>query len=158
MTVNAVKKLGVVFTMVAALAGCATVPGLDAQTVGTVLGGVVGGEMARQMGGKGRAPVIAGTIIGSLIGAGIGAKMDQVDQMQHQNAFNAATRAPMNQPVRWENRQSGHYGTVTPLRQGKNQMGQTCREFESTVAIDGQMETATGTACLTQNGTWQIQP
>jgi len=84
--------------------------------------------------------------------------MDEMDRMQHQNAFNEAAQAPLNRQIRWQNPQNGHYGTVTPLRQGQNQMGQTCREFESTVTIDGQMETAVGTACLMPGGVWRVQP
>ena len=31
-----------------------------------------------------------------------------------------------------------------------------CRDFEQTVTIEGRYETATGTACRQQNGSWKV--
>ena len=34
--------------------------------------------------------------------------------------------------------------------------GATCREFKSTVNVDGKQEAVTGTACQQADGTWKV--
>ena len=44
---------------------------------------------------------------------------------------------------------------VPPVAQNQTQ-GQTCREYQSTMTIDGRPQQTYGTACLQPDGTWQI--
>jgi hypothetical protein len=48
------------------------------------------------------------------------------------------------------------YGTVQPMPAPASPAAQTCREFQSTVQVDGQWQPSYGTACLQPDGTWRI--
>jgi surface antigen len=64
--------------------------------------------------------------------------------------------APTGKPVSWNNPDSGHSGTVTPTRTYQTSSGTYCREYQTTVLIDGKQERATGTACRQADGTWRV--
>lgn len=83
--------------------------------------------------------------------------LDMMEENQvryHEQAQIDAVSAPVGQAIVWE--YGGASGSVTPLREGTNASGYTCREFQQTVMIGGQQETAFGTACLEADGSWQI--
>ncbi len=54
------------------------------------------------------------------------------------------------------------YGTLQPIPTPSSQSsdapaaGQTCREYQTTVTVDGQTQPSYGTACLQPDGTWRI--
>lgn len=53
------------------------------------------------------------------------------------------------------------YGTVQPLPPPaspayQDGSGQTCREYQTTVQVDGQWQPSYGTACLQPDGTWRV--
>ncbi len=102
------------------LAGCADGSGGNQQTgtaVGGLLGAVAGGLAGTQVGdGRGRtAAIIAGTILGGAVGATIGNRLSQQDQLiAQQTTQRALETAPPNQPVRWENPQTGARGEIVP--------------------------------------------
>ncbi len=102
------------------LAGCADGSGGNQQTgtaVGGLLGAVAGGLAGTQVGdGRGRtAAIIAGTILGGAVGATIGNQLSQQDQLiAQQTTQRALETAPPNQPVRWENPQTGARGEIVP--------------------------------------------
>ena len=53
----------------------------------------------------------------------------------------------------------GTYGTVQPVPASpayQTQSGQTCREYQTTVQVDGQAQPGYGTACLQPDGTWRM--
>ena len=56
-------------------------------------------------------------------------------------------------PVSWRNPDSGRYGTIVPGPQYQ-QAGRNCRSYTHTIYIDGQPQTARGTACRNPDGTW----
>ncbi|MDP6952221.1 MAG: RT0821/Lpp0805 family surface protein [Alphaproteobacteria bacterium] len=59
----------------------------------------------------------------------------------------------------WEAPQSGHRGTVTPLRTWHDDDGQPCRDYQSLVTIDGATRAATAGACRDPSGLWRdIRP
>jgi surface antigen len=90
------------------------------------------------------------TSIGSLGGAAFGGLMAAEAQQK------ALESAPAGRPVAWTNPDSGHQGTVTPVR--TYQSGDTyCREFQSDVVIGGKNEKAYGTACRQPDGSWKVQ-
>ena len=57
-------------------------------------------------------------------------------------------------PTRWRGEREGYYGYTTPGRRYKHRDMQ-CREFTSTIYIDGKPETARGKACRRPDGTWK---
>jgi len=167
------------------LAGCVENTGRTSQqdagiAVGGLLGAVAGGLAGTQVGkGRGRTTaIIAGSILGGLAGGAIGNRLGQQDELlAQQTTQQTLASAPVNQPVRWQNPQSGVYGDVvatTPVYQqpyyAPQQTAATygttysqpqtvdCRDYKQTIFVDNQRyETATGTACRQPDGTWRIQ-
>lgn len=186
MTLGLKKATVTASILVLALAGCANTGQPSNQqagtTVGGVLGAVAGGLAGTQVGsGRGRtAAIIAGSILGGALGAGIGNRLTQQDNIySQQTTQQALNTAPVNQPVRWQNPQTGTYGDVvatTPVyqqaytppqyqQQQQPTYGTTysqpqtvdCRDYKQTIFVDNQRyETATGTACRQPDGTWKI--
>lgn len=157
------------FRLLAATAALAGLLGLGAcqqmqdnprQTVGAVLGGAAGAVIGAQFGsGTGQlAATAAGTLLGAYIGSEIGRTMDTVDRQQAAQAVQRAHVAPVGEPVYWSNPDSGNHGSVTAVRDGR-QAGSNayCREYETTVVVDGRSETAYGVACQQADGTWVVQ-
>nr|WP_158045654.1 RT0821/Lpp0805 family surface protein [Skermanella pratensis] len=143
-----------------ATAGCADGVGTK-QGVGTLGGAAAGGLAGAQFGkGKGQLAMTAGgVLLGALLGGEVGKSLDRADQTYATRAADRAYDAPVGETIRWENPESGNYGTVTPIREGRNtQTGQYCREFNQTIYVGGRAEQATGRACQQQDGTWQIVP
>lgn len=65
--------------------------------------------------------------------------------------------APIGTVIPWSNPDTGHYGEVAVLDDGYDDAsGLPCRTYRTTVVIDGQPETATGTACREPDGSWRI--
>jgi surface antigen len=137
-------------------AGCAQQG--EKQTVGMISGAALGGLLGSQFGsGAGQlAATGAGVFIGGLIGSEIGRSMDEVDRMKANQAINTAHSAPLGETISWNNPDSGHSGTVTPVRDGTSSTGNYCREFQQTITIGGQTEQAYGTACRQPDGSWQV--
>lgn len=130
--------------------------GINKQTIGTVGGAVAGGLLGSQVGGgTGRLWATgAGVLLGALLGSEIGKSLDRADQAyMGQTTYNALESG---QPTRWQNPDSGHYGTVTPSSAYQTG-GQTCRECTQTIYVDGRSETARGIACRQPDGSWQIR-
>jgi surface antigen len=71
-------------------------------------------------------------------------------------AQNALETSRAGQTSTWRNPDSGHEGTVTPIRTYQTASNQNCREYETTVTIDGRQERAVGRACRQADGTWKI--
>jgi len=165
------------------LAGCqngATNDQQAAAAVGGLLGAVGGGFVGREFGsGSGRtAATIAGSVIGGVLGAGAGLALTrQDDAFAQQTTQQALSTAPVNQPVQWQNPETGNYGQVvatTPVYQQPVYTQQPvaaaytttynqpqaldCRDYKQTIFVDNQRyETAVGTACRQPDGTWRIQ-
>ncbi len=167
------------------LAGCVENTGRTTQqdagiAVGGLAGALAGGFLGTQVGGgSGRTTaIIAGSILGGLAGGALGNRLGQQDQQLSQQATQQTlASAPVNQPVRWQNPQTGAYGDVvatTPVYQQTYAAPQPtaanyattysrpqtvdCRDYKQTIFVDNQRyETAVGTACRQPDGTWRIQ-
>jgi len=156
------KKFLMVPMMVAALglSACETMSnsGINKQQVGAVSGAVVGGLLGSKVGGgSGQLWATgAGAVIGGLIGSNIGQSLDRADMNYLNSANQRAHSAPVGESVSWNNPDSGNYGTVTPTREGNSTAGRYCREYEQEIFVAGQRETAVGTACQNNDGTWEI--
>lgn len=142
------------------LTACTTGPngGVSNENVGTVAGGVLGGFLGSQFGeGGGKtAAAIGGALLGAWAGKQVAKGMTAQDNRYHEDAAYKASTAPVGETINWYNPDSGHSGSITPVRVGQTSTGAYCREFQQTVTIDGQTERAYGTACQQPDGTWQI--
>ena len=99
---------------------------------------------------------VLGTLVGGWLGSETGKKLDEADKVKvQQTAQNTLEHNQTGQTASWHNPDSGNSGTITPTDTYKSQ-GKDCREFESTVTVDGKTEPATGRACREEDGTWKI--
>ncbi len=129
------------------------------QTVGTGAGAILGGVLGSKMGGGGGRLWMtgAGALLGAFAGSSVGKSLDESDKVAHERAMSQAETGPLNQPVRWDN-PNGHSGSVTPVREGhQNGTGNLCRQYKQTIVVNGQSQSATGTACQNSDGTWTLQ-
>ncbi len=129
------------------------------QTGGSVLGGV-GGAVAGAQFGKGKGQLAAtalGAVLGAFIGSEVGKSLDRADQMAMTRASESAHTAPVGQAISWNNPESGNHGSITPVRDGTDRAsGAYCREYQTTVVVDGKTEKAFGQACRQPDGTWKV--
>jgi surface antigen len=125
-------------------------------TVGAIGGGALGGLIAAAAGGN-AATIAASAVGGILLGGLIGNALDERDKrMAAEAAQRAMETAPTGSSVAWKNPDSGHYGTVTPVKTYQTASGSYCREYQQTVTINGKQEKAYGTACRQPDGSWKI--
>jgi surface antigen len=140
------------------LTACVT-DGKQKQTAGTILGGIGGAVLGSQIGGgSGRIiATVVGTLGGALIGSEIGRSLDENDKIEMKKAETKAHVALVGHTVTWNNPDSGNSGTVTPVREGKStKTGATCREYQTTVNVDGKAQEAFGMACQQLDGSWKV--
>jgi surface antigen len=151
-------KVMVVAGTVLSLGACLEGQG-DKQIGGTLIGAGLGGLAGSQIGsGTGQlAAVGAGVLLGGLLGSEIGRSLDKADQAYAGQTYqNALETAPTGQTQSWVNPDSGNQGSYTPVRTYQTGTGEYCREFQQTITIGGQTESAYGTACRQPDGSWQI--
>jgi len=152
---NALKATAVVALAASLFAGCETIQGQNKTTIGGLGGGAMGGLLAAAAGGGGTA-IAASVIGGALLGGLAGNLLDERDKrMANDAAQRAFETAPAGKAVAWTNPDSGHAGTVTPVRTFESNGGY-CREFQQTVTIGGNPESSFGTACRQPDGSWRI--
>lgn len=152
-----IRRLVLIPLLAIGLAACQTPGGKTAG--GTLLGAAAGGLLGAQFGsGTGKvAAAAAGTFLGALVGNQVGESLDRADRLYATRAQQQAAAAPVGQTIQWSNPDSGNYGTVTPVRDGRDrQNGTFCREYQTTVTVGGRTESAFGTACLQPDGSWQL--
>lgn len=138
------------------LGACSNAP--SKQDQGAIIGAATGAALGATIGG-GSGQVLAaaaGLMVGALVGQSVGKSMDEQDRLAMAEAEGEAVRAPLGETIHWQNPDSGHSGTVTATREGKSQSGRYCREYKTTVQIDGKTEDAHGIACRQPDGSWEI--
>ncbi|HYB09312.1 MAG TPA: RT0821/Lpp0805 family surface protein [Alphaproteobacteria bacterium] len=161
------KNITVAAMIVLSLAACTQGPngetetplGGTKQTVGTIGGAGVGALIGNQIGhGSGNvAATVVGGLLGAFVGSEIGKSLDRADQLAMQRTTQTSLETtPIGQSSAWQNPDTGHSGTVTPVRTYQTDAGQYCREFQQTVTISGQTQQAYGTACRQPDGSWKI--
>jgi surface antigen len=157
------KLLAMTILMSFVLAGCAGTPeGEWAEQhkkalIGGMGGAAAGGLIAAAFHAS-PAGIVAGALAGGLLGGVIGNHLDAADHRKaEQAAQRALEQAPSGTAVAWHNPDSGHSGTVTPVRTYKSGSGQYCREYQQTVTIGGEKHQAYGTACRQPDGSWKVQ-
>lgn len=151
------SKLAVVMAVAASLSLSACAEGNN-QTGAALVGAGLGGLLGSQFGsGDGRLAMTAlGTLAGAAIGSSVGKRMDEVDRMKMREAETRAYDAPIGEAIIWNNPDTGHRGTVTPVRDGRSQRGEYCREFQSEIMVGGERERGFGRACQQPDGSWKI--
>ena len=141
MSRSMLQMTAVIMLLVVAATGCATIEDNPKASIGALGGAAIAGAL----------------IGGALLGGFAGNALDQRDKRLAAEAQQRALEtAPSGKPVAWTNPDTGHTGTVTPVR--TYQAGGTyCREFQSNVTIDGKPDKAYGTACRQPDGSWKVQ-
>lgn len=155
------KKIALAMMAVSTLAlgGCQTMDGSNTkQIVGTGGGALIGGILGSKVGGgSGQLWATgAGALLGALVGSEIGKSLDAADQQYASKATYQAQEAPIGETVKWNNPQSGNYGTITPTKDGYSSSGKYCREYQQTIYVGGKQESAYGTACRQPDGSWEV--
>lgn len=138
------------------LPGCqAGQQGVSKSNVGAVVGGVAGGVIGSQFGkGSGKtAATIAGVLLGAAAGSYIGSTMDQQDRQEMNRTLEDY---PDGRTNTWQNPNTGGWYETTPTRTYQPEPQRYCREFTTTVNIDGEQQNAYGTACRQPDGSWRI--
>ncbi len=148
----------ILILIVSVLAGCANLSATN-QTQGTVAGGAIGALLGSTVGdGRGKVwATAAGAIGGALAGSHIGKRLDSQDhQAMQKAAYSALETKKSNTQTTWKNPDSGNTGTITPTRTVEMADGSFCREYTSMIEVGGESETAYGTACRQDDGSWKI--
>lgn len=123
--------------------------------VGAILGGIVGSRFGK--GGGKKAATVIGAVAGGYAGNRYGASLDCEDQQRHvETTHDALENQPSGQPSSWKNPDSGHSGSITPVKTWQRADGQYCRDYTQSIVIDGKVEEAAGTACREDSGLWRI--
>ena len=141
-----------------ALAGCSNTGNGEKELGGTLIGAGLGGLAGSQIGGgTGRLVATgAGVLLGGLVGNQVGKSLDRADKVSMERAQATAYNAPVGQTITWNNPDSGHSGTITPRRDGRDTAGNYCREFQQTINVGGEPQQGYGTACRQPDGSWKI--
>lgn len=148
--------------MVLLLSACANTEGekRNAKAIGGIVGFVVGSLLGSSIGDGAGQQVTRG--VGAILGAYIGSELalrlvegdielfnDAVDDGMENNDTGEQTT--------WENPDSGNAGSVTPTTDTYETVENTeCRDFESTIVVEDEVETANGRACRQPDGSWKI--
>lgn len=129
------------------------------EAVGTLGGAALGGYLGNQIGGGTGKTIatVAGVLLGGWAGNEIGSSLDRADRAEIGRAQTQAYAAPIGKQIVWENPQSGNYGTITPVRNGRDpSTGAYCREYQTTVTVGGRKQAAYGQACQQPDGSWEV--
>ena len=149
------SRIALVTLLMLTATGCETMEANPKTTIGAVGGAAVGGLIAAAAHGS-PAAIAASVIGGGLLGGLAGNMLDERDRrMAVESTHRALETAPTGTTVAWQNPDTGHSGAVTPTRTYQTASGTFCREYQSSVAIDGKPEQVTGTACRQPDGSWK---
>jgi len=139
--------------------------GCNSDVIGAVAGGALGAAIGSQIGdGDGQtAAIIGGAILGLLAGNVIGQSVDSANEDCIRETMETV---PDWQPVVWHEptvHRTGSSGStepkryaLTPTRTYTSPAGFLCRDYVTTVTVDGQVRQATGTACREPDGRWRV--
>lgn len=133
--------------------------GVSKEDIGTVAGALLGGLLGSKVGkGGGRKiATVLGAVAGGYAGKTYGKQLDCQDQQYHsQTTHEALEYQPSGRASSWNNPDSGHSGTITPVKTWQRDTGQYCRDYTQSIIVDGQIQEAQGTACRDNGGNWRI--
>lgn len=154
------KSAAAILLVSIAVGGCqSSMQDNPKQTLGTIVGAGLGGLIGAGVGsGKGQLAAVAiGVLAGSYFGGEIGQSLDKADKAyMDKNAQEGLELSKTGTTTAWRNPDSGNSGTFTPTTTYQTSTGENCREFETTIYVEGNEESATGRACRKNDGTWKI--
>jgi surface antigen len=151
-------SIAIVFAAALSLGACVSDQG-NKQTLGTLVGAGLGGLAGSQIGsGTGQlAAVGAGVLLGGLLGNSVGKSLDKADiAYAERNAQQSLEYQPSGATSSWVNPDSGNSGSITPTATYQSETGRYCREYQQTVTVGGELQSAYGTACRQPDGSWEI--
>ena len=151
-------SIAIVFAAALSLGACVSDQG-NKQTLGTLIGAGLGGLAGSQIGsGTGQlAAVGAGVLLGGLLGNEVGKSLDKADiAYAERNAQQTFEYQPTGATSSWVNPDSGNSGSITPTATYRSETGRYCREYQETVTVGGELQSAYGTACRQPDGSWEI--
>jgi surface antigen len=155
-----IARITTAVVLAATLGACAGTTGYGTkETLGTLGGAALGGWAGSSIGsGTGRlAATAAGVVLGGLIGNQIGQSLDAADQRTaYRTEQVALERYPDGASSSWSNPNNGNYGYTQPQSTYQSSSGQYCREYQTTIVVNGRAETGTGTACRQADGSWRV--
>ncbi len=152
------SSIAIVFAAALSLGACVSDRG-DKQTLGTLIGAGLGGLAGSQIGsGTGQlAAVGAGVLLGGLLGNEVGKSLDKADvAYAERNAQQTLEYQPTGATSSWVNPDSGNSGSITPTKTYQSAGGENCREYQQTVTVAGEQQSAYGTACRQPDGSWKL--
>ena len=156
---NHIKKISIFLVFISVIfSSCASNTWEENQKaiIGGAGGAAAGGLIASAFDAD-TAGILGGMIVGGLIGGAIGNRMDAADRREANRAtYSALESAPSGTTARWHNPDSGNSGATTPKRTYQAQNGEYCREYEQTVTIGDETQSAYGTACRQPDGKWKV--
>ncbi len=153
------NRLLIIFVLLFLLSGCATTTWQENKKaiIGGVGGAAAGGLIASAFKAS-TAGIVGGALLGGLVGGAVGNRMDAADRREAHSATQySLDKNPSGTEAKWNNPDSGNYGSVTPLNSYQQSNGRYCREYTHQVTINGQTEQASGTVCRQLDGSWQIK-
>lgn len=156
-----IVTIAIVLSAAIAIAGCDPQGqrGLTKTTGGTLIGAGLGGLAGAQVGkGKGQLAATAiGVLAGAFLGHSVGKSLDRADRLAMQRTTQTTLEtAPTGKASSWRNPDSGHSGTITPVKTYQTAQGRYCREYQQTINVGGKTERAYGKACRQPDGSWRI--
>jgi surface antigen len=96
------------------------------------------------------------TLVGAFPAAGLGnVAARAMDKTDRSRAARALETVPSGQSAKWRNRETGDSFVLTPTRTFE-QLGATCREFTVRVEVGGRADSAFGSACRSDDGSWRM--
>jgi surface antigen len=150
------RRTTIILSCIGALLLTACEQGREGEQAGTLIGAAAGALLGREVGG-GSIGMVIGAVAGAYLGGELGKQLDSRDRAaMQQTTQSALATSPAGSTSRWTNPDSGNSGTVTPQEEFTNTQGETCREFQQTVTVDQDTQTAYGTACRQPDGTWRV--
>ncbi len=153
------SRIAIALAATLMLAACATDQNGPKQGLGTLIGAGLGGLAGSQIGGgTGKLVAVgAGVLLGGLLGNDVGRSLDKADELYAaRHAQDTLEYAPSGTTSSWVNPDSGNSGTFTPSKTYTTSQGQYCREYQTTVTVGGEVQSAYGTACRKPDGSWEI--
>ena len=153
------QGLAVAVTSVMLLSACESMEERPGETLGTFIGAGIGILIGSKV-GDGRGQTVA-TAIGAMAGAWAGSQLgkalaEQDIQQAEQVAQDTLENNPDGVSSTWNNPDSGNSGSIVPANTYETAEGEDCRDFESTITVDGKTEVAQGRACRQPDGSWLI--
>ncbi len=86
-----------------------------------------------------------------------GPQLSDTEQQATMETFQyALENNKTDQAAAWVNPDTDTSGSLVPVRTFQNEEGQFCREYITTITVDGQEVQGYGTACRQPDGTWKI--